>query len=100
MTNKPKVKRYDDMGCPEQICLVDTMPESDDGDFVLYEDYEALQAAHEEELFQVRQDRDAHFGELMRAIEQVDALQAECAQLRSAIRLADAMVRYRKGEES
>ena len=44
MTNKPKVKRYDDMGCPEQICRVDTMHESDDGDYVLYEDYEALQA--------------------------------------------------------
>lgn len=43
MTNKPKVKRYDDMGCPEQICRVDTMCESDDGDYVLYEDYEALQ---------------------------------------------------------
>ena len=43
-TNKPNVKRYADMGCPEQICRVDTMHESDDGDFVLYEDYEALQA--------------------------------------------------------
>lgn len=32
MTNKPKVKRYDDMGCPEQICRVDTIQESDDGD--------------------------------------------------------------------
>jgi len=41
-SNKPEVQRYDDMGCPEQICRVDTMPESDDGDYVLYEDYEAL----------------------------------------------------------
>src|SRR5690606_29297584 len=72
----------DDMGCPEQICRVDTMHESDDGDFVLYEDYEALQAAYEEELFCVRQDRDTHFGELMRALEQVDALKAECEKLR------------------
>lgn len=31
------------MGCPEQICRVDTIQESDDGDYVLYEDYEALQ---------------------------------------------------------
>ena len=43
---------------------------------------ERLQAAHEEELFQVRQARDAHFGELMRALEQVDALKAECEKLR------------------
>ena len=43
-TNKPNVQRYADMGCPEQICRVDTMHESDDGDFVLYEDYEALQS--------------------------------------------------------
>ena len=47
---------------------------------------ERLQADHEEELFQVRQDRDAHFGELMRALEQVDALKAECKKLRKAIR--------------
>lgn len=46
--NKPNVKRYDDMGCPEEICRVDTMYESDDGDYVLYEDYEALQAECEE----------------------------------------------------
>lgn len=85
MTNKPKVKRYDDMGCPEQICRVDTMHESDDGDYVLYEDYEALQSAYEEELFQVRQDRDTHFGELMRALEQVDAMKAECEKLRAAM---------------
>jgi len=43
-TNKPNVQRYADMGCPEQICRVDTIQESDDGDFVLYEDYEALAA--------------------------------------------------------
>src|SRR5690606_40599755 len=43
-TNKPNVQRYADMGCPEQICRVDTIQESDDGDFVLYEDYEALDA--------------------------------------------------------
>lgn len=48
-------------------------------------DYEALQAAHEEEIFCVRQDRDAHFGELMRALEQVDAMKAECEKLRSII---------------
>lgn len=42
-TNKPNVRRYDNAGCPEEICRVDTMYESDDGEFVLYEDYEALQ---------------------------------------------------------
>src|SRR5690606_34209959 len=46
-TNKPNVQRYDDMGCPEQICRVDTIHESDDGDYVLYEDYEALQAEND-----------------------------------------------------
>jgi len=51
-TSKPNVQRYDDMGCPEQICRVDTIQESDDGDFVLYEDYEALM----EELDQLRKD--------------------------------------------
>ena len=39
-------------------------------------------AAHEEELFRVRQDRDAHFGEMMRALERVDAMKAECEKLR------------------
>jgi len=48
----------------------------------MFSDYEALKAAHEEEIFCVRQDRDAHFGALMRALEQVDALQAECERLR------------------
>lgn len=43
-TNKPNVRRYDNMGCPEEICRVDTMCESDDGDYVLYEDYEAALA--------------------------------------------------------
>lgn len=42
-TNKPNVKRYDDMGSG-QICPINNMHESDDGDYVLYEDYEALQA--------------------------------------------------------
>lgn len=43
-------------------------------------------AAHEEELFRVRQDRDAHLGEMMRALEQVDAMKAECETLHKAIR--------------
>ena len=42
-TNKPNVRRYDNTGCPEQICRVNTMHESYNGDYVLYEDYEALQ---------------------------------------------------------
>lgn len=47
-TNKPNVRRFYDMGCPEQICCVDIVRESDDGDYVLYEDYEALKAEFEE----------------------------------------------------
>ena len=66
--------------------LTDGPAEFNDVALVRLADYEALQAAHEEELFQVRQDRDAHFGELMRALEQVDALQAECEKLRAALR--------------
>ena len=62
--------------------LTDGPAEFNDVALVRLADYEALQAAHEEELFQVRQDRDTHFGELMRALEQVDALQAECEKLR------------------
>jgi|SRR5690606_1290397 len=62
--------------------LTDGPAEFNDVALVRLADYEALQAACEEELFQVRQDRDAHFGELMRALEQVDALQAECERLR------------------
>src|SRR5690606_1593066 len=61
---------------------INRMQESEGGVYVRFEDYEALQATHEEELFCVRQDRDAHFGELMRALEQVDALKAECEKLR------------------
>lgn len=40
-TNEPNVKRYDDMGTG-QICPINNMHESDDGDYVLYKDYEAL----------------------------------------------------------
>ena len=46
-TNKPNVRRYDNTGCPEQICRVETMHESYNGDYVLYEDYEALQADYQ-----------------------------------------------------
>lgn len=42
-TNKPNVRRYDDMGSG-QTCHISNMHESDDGDYVLYEDYKALQA--------------------------------------------------------
>lgn len=41
-SNKPNVQRYADMGA-EQICPVNNMYGSDDGDYVLYEDYKALQ---------------------------------------------------------
>lgn len=62
--------------------LTDGPAELNDVALIRLSDYEALQAAYEEELFQVRQDRDTHFGALMRALEQVDALQAECEKLR------------------
>lgn len=52
-------------------------------------DYEALQAAYEEELFQLRQTRDAHFGELVKALEQVDALQAECERWKRGSEIRD-----------
>lgn len=66
--------------------LTDGPAEFNDVALVRLADCEALQAAHEEELFQVRQDRDAHFGEMMRALEQVDAMKAESELLRAAIR--------------
>jgi|SRR5690554_1360673 len=66
--------------------LTDRPAEFNDVALVRLADYEALQAAHEEELFQVRQDRDAHFGELMRSLAQVDAMKAECEKLHKAIR--------------
>src|SRR5690554_6657505 len=65
--------------------LTDGPAELNDVALVQLIDYEALKAAHEEELFCLRQDRDAHFGELMRALEQVDALRAECEKLRTAM---------------
>lgn len=65
--------------------LTDGPAEFNDAALVRLADYKALQAAHEEELFRVRQDRDTHFGEMMRAIGQVDALQAECEELRHAL---------------
>src|SRR5690554_124388 len=83
--------------------LTDTPAEFNDVPLVRLSDYEALKAAHEEELFQVRQDRDAHFGELMRALEQVDALKSECEKLRKDAEryqwLADACVSDWLGEE-
>src|SRR5690606_26318649 len=48
-------------------------------------DYDALQAAHDGEIFCVRQDRDTHFGELILALERVDALQTKCEKLRAAM---------------
>jgi len=83
MTNKPEVKRYKlEFGHDSAMRKINRMQESEGGVYVRFEDYEALQATHEEELFCVRQDRDAHFGDLMRALEQVDALKAECEKLR------------------
>lgn len=46
-TNKPNVQRYRDMGAG-QICPINNMLKSDDGNYVLYEDYEALKAENEE----------------------------------------------------
>jgi len=65
--------------------LTDSPAEFNDVALVRLSDYEAMKAAYEEELFCVRQDRDTHFGELMRAIEQVDAMKAECEKLRAAM---------------
>lgn len=42
-TDKQGVQRYTDMGS-ETICPINNMRKSDDGDYVLYEDYETLQA--------------------------------------------------------
>src|SRR5690606_3891481 len=89
-TNKPEVKRYDCTSGGRSHCYgCYTMTETEDGDYVSAEDYETLQAEceklraeYEEALFCVRQDRDAHFGELMRALEQADALRAECRKPR------------------
>lgn len=57
-------------------------PDRDDLPDLVYESVFELLEVHEEELFRVRQDRGAHFGEMMRAIEQVDAMKAECEKLR------------------
>lgn len=65
--------------------LTDGPAEFNDAALVRLSDYKALQAAHEEELFRVRQDRDTHFGEMMRAVGQVDALQTECEELRHTL---------------
>lgn len=54
---------------------------------------EALES-HEEELFQVRQDRDTHFGALIRALEQVDAMKAECEKLRTAMAEAKSHIEH------
>ena len=45
-TNKQDVRRYVDMGT-EQICPINNLRESDDGNYVLYEDYKALQAEND-----------------------------------------------------
>lgn len=45
-TNKPEVQRYADIGSG-QICPITNMYESDDGNYVLYKDYEALKAENE-----------------------------------------------------
>lgn len=60
-------------------------PTSDVDVLMRLSDYVALQAAYEEELFCVRQDRDTHFGGMVRALEQVDAMKAECEKLRSLL---------------
>lgn len=55
-TNKPEVKRYDMGECPDHICRVFNMEESEDGGFVEWEAYEALQAECEK----LRSELDAH----------------------------------------
>jgi hypothetical protein len=77
-TNKPNVQRYADMGCPEQICRVDTMHESDDGDYVLYEDYEALQAENEQLVGALRHLRN-HTSVNSHQIELIDAAAQEAS---------------------
>lgn len=47
----------------------------------LQSECEKLRAEYEEETFCLRQDRDTHFGELMRALEQVEKLQAESLEM-------------------
>ena len=48
-TNKQHVRRYVDIGLG-QICPINNMRESADGDYILYKDYEALQAELEREI--------------------------------------------------
>lgn len=51
----------------------------------LQKKFEKLQADYDEEVFCVRRARDSHFGELMRAIERIDTLQAERQILESEL---------------
>lgn len=48
-------------------------------------DYEALQAECKEEIYRALQYRDAHFEALLQALEQVDAMKAECEKLRALL---------------
>lgn len=60
-------------------------------------DYDAMQAAYEEELFRVRQDRDTHSGTLVRAIEQIAEMEAECEKLRNLLRHAQPIIKAHAG---
>lgn len=85
-TNKPEVKRYTPAYGVDSVMRGHLfMEECERGAWVSLEDYEALQAECEEELFRVRQDRDTHFGEMMRALEQADAMKAEREKLHKTI---------------
>lgn len=81
-TNKPEVVAIKDSDVCGLIELKPVLRLPHGTRLIRLSDYEALQAAHEEELFLVRQDRDSHFGELVRALERLDALQVECEKLR------------------
>lgn len=102
MTNNPPIAAWAPSAALHKLAsrrnnapciLTDAPAEFNDVALIRLSDYEALQAAYEEELSQLRQTRDAHFGEMMRALEQVDALKAECEELRNLLRHAQPIIR-------
>lgn len=92
-TSRPEVKIYEPSEKGATVMRKASFRNTGSDRYVRLSDYEALQDAYEGELFTVRQTRDSHFGEMMRAFEQVDALQAECEKLRTTLSETLAMTR-------
>lgn len=105
-TNNPKVQailvtctdKYSETVLSRGVRLIENHDPSCVNDNWNYEplvrlsDHQKMQTDLDEELFGVRQTRDTHFREMVRALEQVDALKAENERLRKGLNAVQELI--------